>query len=95
MPVWVFKGHNGTKNIFEVLPTRSKIRPGVLAACGRNPLLLYILHYLLLALVVLPGIPTWHSQAPLWLVGLQAAALVLALGWLGLYLDKKRWYLSL
>ena len=56
-----------------------KVKFPMLSTWGQNPILLYILHYLLLALIVLPDIPAWHVQAPLWLAGLQAAGLVLIL----------------
>jgi len=47
------------------------------AAWGRNPILLYLLSYLLTGLFVLPPFPTWHEQAPIWLVTLQALFLLL------------------
>ncbi|MCJ7623612.1 MAG: hypothetical protein MUO76_08915, partial [Anaerolineaceae bacterium] len=80
---------------FHLLSGRYSARWRVLSAWGRNPLLLYLLHFLLLGLIVLPGIPVWHAQASLWLVGLQAAILVLILSWIGLSLDRRKWYLSL
>jgi predicted acyltransferase len=58
------------------------------SAWGRNPLLLYFLSLLLTGLFMLPGIPGWHVQAPLWLAGLQAAGLVLILGAVALYWQK-------
>jgi predicted acyltransferase len=51
----------------------------LLAAWGRNPLLLYLLQDLGLAFFFLPPFPGWYAQAPAWLVALQAAALVAAL----------------
>ena len=59
------------------------------AAWGRNPLLLYLLSYLVTGLFVLPGFPTWHQFAPLWLVGIQATILVGILSTLALYWKKK------
>jgi predicted acyltransferase len=64
-------------------------------AWGQNPILLYSLSYLLIGLFVLPGIPLWHEQAPLWLVGLQAAFLVLIMGSLALYWQKKNFIFSI
>jgi predicted acyltransferase len=58
-------------------------------AWGQNPLLLYLLSLLVSGLFVLPGNPAWHTQAPLWLVSLQALALLLALSALALYWQKK------
>jgi predicted acyltransferase len=62
------------------LAGRLRVRPGFLSWWGANPLLLYMLHYLLLALFVLPGIPWWHAQAPLALVFGQCVVLIAALG---------------
>ena len=47
---------------------------------GANPLLLYVLHYLLLALVVLPGRAPWYAEASWWLACLQLAFMLVALG---------------
>jgi predicted acyltransferase len=58
------------------------------SAWGQNPLLLYFLSLLLTGFFMLPGIPGWHVQAPLWLAGLQAAGLVLILGAAALYWQK-------
>ncbi|MEW5869554.1 MAG: heparan-alpha-glucosaminide N-acetyltransferase domain-containing protein [Chloroflexota bacterium] len=81
--------------IIHGLAKRGWLRSHLLRTWGRNPLSLYLLHYLLLALVVLPGIPAWHAQAPLWLVGLQAAGLAAALSATGLWLERRGWRLSL
>jgi predicted acyltransferase len=50
------------------------------SAWGRNPILLYLLSFLLTGLFVLPAFPAWHAQAPFWLVGLQALFLFLIMG---------------
>jgi len=52
------------------------VRLPVFAWWGRNPLTLYILHYFLLAIVVLPGLDWWHVGAPAWLVVVQALAIL-------------------
>lgn len=65
------------------------------SAWGQNPLLLYCLSFLLIGLFVLPGIPAWHAQAPLWLVSLQALALVLIMGRVALYWQRKGFILSM
>ncbi len=59
------------------------------SAWGRNPLLLYLLAFLVTGLFVLPGIPWWYVEAPLWLIGCQALVIVLVLGWLALYWHKR------
>ena len=51
----------------------------VLISLGANPLFLYVMHYLLLGLFVLPGVPRWHAEAPTALVVAQAAFIVGAL----------------
>ena len=65
------------------------------SAWGKNPLMLYSLSLLLTGLFVLPGIPAWHAQAPLWLVGVQALVLVLILSLVALYWDKKGFIFSM
>jgi len=59
------------------------------AAWGKNSILLYGLSYLFIGIFVLPRIPAWHTQAPLWLTILQATMLVLIMGALALYWQKK------
>lgn len=71
------------------------LRLPLLSACGRNPLLLYVLHGVLLGAFALPPIPGWYVNASLWLVLLQALAMVLVLTWIAWRLDKRRWYVSL
>jgi len=65
------------------------------AAWGENPLLLYLLSFLLTGLFVLPGIPAWHQQAPLWLVSLQALAMLAILSRLAFYLSRKGFIFSM
>jgi predicted acyltransferase len=65
------------------------------AAWGKNPLLLYTLSYLLIGIFVVPGVPWWHSQAPLWLVGLQALFIVAALGVLAIHWQKRDFIFSM
>jgi predicted acyltransferase len=62
---------------------------------GRNPLLLYLTSFLLTGIFVLPGIPVWYVQAPLWLVGLQALGIVLILSWLAVYWQRKNYIFSM
>ncbi len=71
------------------------LRLPLLSAWGRNPLLLYVLHGVLLGFFALPPIPGWYVDAPLWLTALQTAALVLSLTWIAWWLDKRRWYIAL
>lgn len=70
-------------------------RNSELAAWGENPLLLYVLHFVLLALVVLPGVPGWYREAPVWLVAVQATALIAGLSLVAWQLHRKRRFFSL
>ena len=79
---------------FQVLSERG-LRAPILSAWGRNPLVLYLLHGVLLGVFALPPVPGWYVDAPLWLVALQAATFVIILSWIGWWLDKRRWYVSL
>ena len=81
--------------IFDVLAGRLKVRLPGLSYWGKNPLLLYLCHDLLLGVFVLPGLPFWYAQAPAWLVVLQSLGLLAALTLIALALDRKRWYFSL
>jgi predicted acyltransferase len=47
-----------------------------LVAWGKNPLILYMFHYVLIGLVFLPGIPFLYSEAPFWLVIVESVGLV-------------------
>jgi predicted acyltransferase len=67
----------------------------LLSVWGENPLVLYVLHYVLLGFLVLPPLPFWHVEAPLCLVAIQAAALLATLTWIGLVLRRKKWIFSL
>ena len=78
-----------------VLIERMKLKMHVLVWWGRNPLVMYVLHMLLLGLMVLPGIPGWYGQAPPWLVMLQAAGLLAILTWVAWSLDRQKRYVSL
>jgi predicted acyltransferase len=66
-----------------------------LSAWGANPLGLYFLHYLLIGLVVLPGVPWLHAQAPLWLAGLELALVLAGLSAAALWLERREVILTL
>jgi fucose 4-O-acetylase-like acetyltransferase len=75
---------------FVLLVDRLRQRLPLLTAWGRNPFLMYVLHLLLLGIVVLPGIPDWYAEAPAWLVGLQALALLSILSSIASWLDRRK-----
>lgn len=79
---------------FHLLHELWQIKLPILTDWGRNPLLLYLLHYVLLGIFALPPIPIWYVQAPLWLVVLQLSALIGILSWVGRYLNKRRLYFA-
>lgn len=62
---------------------------------GRNSLLLYVAHGLLLGLFAAPGIPGWYKLAPVWLVIVQALFMVGTLSWLGWALDRRHVHVAL
>lgn len=81
--------------IFDLLETRFHIEFSLLSEFGKNPLLLYLLHGLVLAIFVLPPFPGWYFEAPLWLVVIQAFLLVALLGWIAKIFNRKGWYLTI
>lgn len=68
---------------------RLRLRASYLRWWGVNPLLLYIMHYLLLALVVLPDAPWWHVRASIPLVVAQAACIIAVLSVAAWLLSKR------
>jgi predicted acyltransferase len=81
--------------VFHLLDSRYKLQLPILTEWGKNPLLLYILHGILLGLFVIPPYPTWYYSAPLWLVFIQAIFLVTALSGIGIYFNSRGWYLTI
>lgn len=68
----VFRGFDLTRGWFGS-------RGRLLAAWGLNPLALYVAHFFLLAVFLVPAAPWWHAEEPLWLTAIQCAAYVAAL----------------
>jgi predicted acyltransferase len=75
--------------IFEIITAKTRLPLGFLRWWGKNPLFLYLLHYILLAFIVLPDVPFWYSEASIWLVGLQLAFLLGILSSVAWFLQKK------
>jgi predicted acyltransferase len=67
----------------------------ILLAWGKNPLVLYFLHYLLIGIFFLPGIPVLYSAAPLWLVLLEMVFLLATISWVALWMERKNIILAL
>ena len=66
-----------------------------LAAWGRNPLVLYVAHFFLLAVFLTPAVPWWHVEAPLWLTAVQGAGFVAALHAFASWLRRRNVIVSL
>ncbi|MGW8227123.1 MAG: hypothetical protein ACWGOY_15380, partial [Anaerolineales bacterium] len=80
---------------FHILNRHYRVQIPLLADFGKNPLLLYLLHGLFLALFVLPPFPVWYFEAPLWLVAIQAVIFVAVLSWIVRFFNRKSWYLTI
>lgn len=81
---------------FYSLTERLRVRLPILVAWGRNPLVMYVLHYWIWVLVfLLPQTRGWHIEAPVWLSVLQASGFVGALSLVAWFLDRLGWIVSL
>ncbi|WP_448006742.1 heparan-alpha-glucosaminide N-acetyltransferase domain-containing protein [Agromyces bauzanensis] len=65
-------------------------RPGYLRWWGENPLVLYLLHLVILAAVVLPGAAWWYAEAPIWLAVLQLSAILAVLSVVAWWMHRRR-----
>lgn len=81
---------------FHVLTERLRFRLPVLIAWGKNPLVMYVLHYWIWVLVfLLPHSSHWHLEAPTWLIVIQASGFVGLLSLAAWFLDRRGWIISL
>lgn len=62
---------------------------------GKNPLLLYIIHMILLGVTFLPGKEIWYTAAPWWSAILQTAAFFAVLCIIAWRLDAKKIYFKI
>jgi predicted acyltransferase len=67
----------------------------LLGAWGRNPLVFYLMHYVLMAIWVLPRVPWWYAEAPLALGIAELAAILAVISVAAFFLDKEKLCLSL
>lgn len=74
---------------FQIISERFNWQGRFLVVWGKNPLTLYFLHYLLIGIFFLPGIPALYSAAPLWLVLLEILFLVLIISLVAYWMDRK------
>jgi predicted acyltransferase len=61
----------------------------LLGSWGRNPLLFYLLHYVLFSIWVLPGLPWWYSGASLPLALGELVLILALLSLAAVFLDKR------
>ena len=80
--------------LFHLVMDQGGVRLRLLEMWGKNPIVLYCLHLVLLGPYVLPDAAGWYAQAPGWLVALQALALCAELSVMALWLEKKGWIIS-
>lgn len=80
---------------FNWLSERFNWQGRFLVMWGKNPLTLYFLHYILIGLVFLPGIPEIYEQAPLWLALVEMLALVAGISAVAYWLDRKKIIIAL
>ena len=74
---------------FHWLSVRFHLKSRFLTAWGKNPLMLYVLHYVFIGLIFLPGIPFLYSEAPLWLVILESIGLVGGITLVAYWMERK------
>jgi predicted acyltransferase len=67
----------------------------IMLAWGKNPLILYFLHYILIGIFFLPGIPILYASAPIWLVLLELVFLLVAISSLALWMDRRNIIIAL
>ena len=81
--------------LFHWLTGRFNWKGRFLVVWGRNPLVLYFLHYLIIGIFFLPGIPAIYQAASLWLVLLEMAVLIGGISAVAYWLDRKNIVISL
>jgi uncharacterized membrane protein len=65
-------------------------RAGILSWWGENPLVLYFLHLVILAVVVVPPVAWWYTQAPAWLAAVQLATILAVLSVVAWWMHRRR-----
>src|SRR5450830_828467 len=80
---------------FHVFDERLGRSMPILREWGRNSLLLYVMHGVLLGIFVMPQAPGWYELAPAWLVVFQVLFMVGTLSAIGLLLDRRHFYVAL
>ena len=81
--------------LFHFLAERLNWQGRFLLVWGKNPLTLYFLHYILIGIFFLPGIPGIYQAAPLWLVLLEMIFLITMISLVAYWLDRKKIIISI
>jgi hypothetical protein len=81
--------------LFHWLSMRFNWKGRFLVAWGKNPLVLYFLHYLIIGIFFIPGIPAIYQAAPLWLVSLEMVILIGGVSAAAFWLDRRNIVISL
>jgi predicted acyltransferase len=75
--------------LFHFFAERFRMNLHMLNAWGKNPLALYVLHYVLIGIFFLPNIPFLYAAAPLWLVLLEIVFLITVLTWIAYWMERR------
>jgi predicted acyltransferase len=67
----------------------------ILLAWGKNPLILYFLHYILIGIFFLPGIPMLYAAAPVWVVLLEMTLLLVVISMVALWMERHNMIIAL
>ncbi len=81
--------------MFHWVSTRFNWKGQFLVAWGKNPLVLYFLHYFIIGIFFVPDIPAIFQAAPLWLVLLEMVILIGGVSAVAFWLDRKNIVISL
>jgi predicted acyltransferase len=75
--------------LFHFFAEHFRMNLHMLNAWGKNPLALYVLHYVLIGIFFLPNIPFLYAAAPLWLVLLEIVFLITVLTWIAYWMERR------
>jgi predicted acyltransferase len=80
--------------LFDSFSRLTKIKLSLLEWWGKNPLLLYLIHMVLLGVTFIPGSEVWYADAPLWSAILQVTGFFFILCLIAWRLYSKKIYLK-
>jgi predicted acyltransferase len=81
--------------LFHWLSGRFDWKARFLVVWGMNPLVLYFLHYLIIGIFFLPGLPAIYQAAPPWLVVVEVVVVLGGVSLMAFWLDRRKIYISL